>query len=168
MNKLCKYCGADISNTHHNRIYCSDKCLNKARYERHGERSTPEQRHAWYLSRKEKPGYIEKIREQDRKRYQLVQDFIRAYKLEHGCTDCGYDKHHAALEFDHIYSNKEINVCNSKSIAQAKKEIEKCEVVCSNCHRIRTYTRLQQTCKPDVFEMTYEKVVDSVVMIGSD
>jgi hypothetical protein len=28
------------------------------------------------------------------------------------------------------------------SLAAIKKEIEKCEIVCANCHRIRTYNRL--------------------------
>jgi hypothetical protein len=38
-----------------------------------------------------------------------------------------------------------------------EKEIKKCDVVCANCHRIRTFNRLYP-CKPDIFEMTYEKV----------
>jgi hypothetical protein len=34
---------------------------------------------------------------------------------------------------------------------------KKCDVVCSNCHRVRTYKRLYP-CKPDIFEATYENV----------
>ena len=30
-----------------------------------------------------------------------VRDELRAYKLKHGCADCGYNAHHIALEFDH-------------------------------------------------------------------
>ena len=77
--------------------------------------------------------------------------------MNQGCTDCGYNDHHAALEFDHVAGEKELNVCNAKSVDQAKKEIEKCEVVCSNCHKIRTFNRLQ-ACKPDIFEKTYDPV----------
>lgn len=36
-----------------------------------------------------------------RERYKKVSQWIRDYKLEQGCFDCGYKEHHAALEFDH-------------------------------------------------------------------
>ena len=75
-------------------------------------------------------------------RAKLVKVFLAQYKVERGCVDCGYNKHHSALEFDHIKGKKLLNVCFAKSIAQAKKEIAKCEVVCSNCHRVRTYNRI--------------------------
>jgi hypothetical protein len=39
------------------------------------------------------------------------------------CKNCGKG-------FDHIKGEKEFNVCNAKSVNQAKKEIKKCEVVC--------------------------------------
>lgn len=72
-----------------------------------------------------------------------VKKFLADYKLQKGCVDCGYNKHHSALDFDHL-ADKSFNVCFAKSISQAKEEIKKCEVVCSNCHRIRTYNRLSK------------------------
>lgn len=87
-----------------------------------------------------------------------VRLFLAEYKLEKKCLDCGYDKHHSALDFDHVKGDKDLNVCFAKSITQAKKEIEKCEVVCSNCHRIRTYNRLYP-CKEDIFKLTYDEVI---------
>jgi len=71
---------------------------------------------------------------------------IANYKLEEGCTDCGYRGHHAALEFDHITpSIKFYNIANMTrwSWKNILKEIEKCEVVCSNCHRIREWDKRQ-------------------------
>ena len=97
------------------------------------------------------------MREQERNRREIVKQFIRQYKLERGCADCGFSSHHVALDFDHVKGVKLLNVCNSKSIAQAKLEIEKCEVVCANCHRIRSFRRLYP-CKPDIFEATYEAI----------
>jgi len=109
--------------------------------------------------------YYSKLSVEKKKEYQKIanirarkiKEFIANYKLECGCKDCGYKKHHSALDFDHIKGKKKINVCFAKSIAQAKKEIKKCEVGCSNCHRIRTYKRIYP-CKSDIFEATYEAV----------
>ena len=136
--------------------YCSQTCENKARYKRHGQRATPEVRSAWYRDRVEVPGVRDKLNEQARVRRERVMRFIRDFKLRSGCIDCGYKAHHAALEFDHVRGEKALNVCFAKSIAQAKAEMKKCEVVCANCHRIRTYERLQNPCKPDIFKATYD------------
>ena len=102
-----------------------------------------ETRKAWYQKKKGNPEWYEKIKEQGNARAKAIRLYLQEYKLSKGCADCGYKKHHAALDFDHIGTDKLINVCNAKSIEQAKKEIKKCEVVCANCHRIRTYKRLQ-------------------------
>ena len=48
------------------------------------------------------------------------------------------------MDFDHI-EDKSFNISsalNLQNFEDIKKEIEKCEVVCSNCHRSRTYNRL--------------------------
>jgi hypothetical protein len=68
--------------------------------------------------------------------------WVVAYKLEKGCADCGYRAHHAALDFDHT-KGKTQNIGNMRSIPAIIAEIEKhkCEVVCANCHRIRTVNR---------------------------
>lgn len=66
-------------------------------------------------------------------------------KLERGCADCGYKAHPAALQFDHLPGTKKLaGVAYLTFSAPAKKlleEIDKCEVVCANCHAIRTAKR---------------------------
>lgn len=61
-----------------------------------------------------------------------------------GCVDCGI-KNHIVLDFDHL-RDKKYNISrmihDGFSWKAIKKEIEKCEVVCANCHRVRTYMRL--------------------------
>ena len=61
-----------------------------------------------------------------------------------GCMDCG-ETNPIVLDFDHLH-NKKYNVSrmihDGFSWAAIKKEIAKCEVVCANCHRIRTHDRL--------------------------
>ena len=65
---------------------------------------------------------------------------LYTYLLKHACTDCGL-KNPIVLEFDHTNpSNKLYNISDmmSKPWLEIEKEINKCEVVCANCHRIRT------------------------------
>ena len=87
-------------------------------------------------------------RVQMKKRYQHKVDFVRDYKLAHGCVDCGYREHHYALEFDHLPGMGKVAdvasmVAHAFSLEDIKAEIAKCEVVCSNCHRVRTFLRKQ-------------------------
>lgn len=52
------------------------------------------------------------------------------------CEKCGYDKCPAALEFHHKSDNKEFTFSGSiVSWDKAKKELDKCQLLCSNCHR---------------------------------
>lgn len=69
---------------------------------------------------------------------------LREYLTQVGCTDCGYNAHYAALEFDHLPGTVKVKnvmaMCwNSWSAIWA--EVAKCEVVCSNCHSVRTHER---------------------------
>ena len=61
-----------------------------------------------------------------------------------GCMDCG-ETNPIVLDFDHLH-DKKYNISrmihDGFSWKAIKKEIEKCEIVCANCHRIRTYYRL--------------------------
>ena len=68
---------------------------------------------------------------------------VRKYKVEKGCADCGYNAHHAGLQFDHVADDKLYNVGTLMSTTKLLwEEIAKCEVVCGTCHAIRTYDRL--------------------------
>ena len=70
---------------------------------------------------------------------------IHDYQLERGCADCGYNRNPAALEFDHLPGTEKLfNIgeeIGNKSVESLWSEIEKCEVVCANCHNIRTFER---------------------------
>ena len=70
------------------------------------------------------------------------RDFMAEYKVEMGCADCGYNSHPHALDFDHI-GEKEFNLSQGqdKSYKILREEMAKCDVVCANCHRIRTAER---------------------------
>ena len=54
------------------------------------------------------------------------------------CVLCGYNKSHAALEFHHIDPHeKDIQIGVKANIAwsKIKLEIDKCVLLCANCHR---------------------------------
>lgn len=70
---------------------------------------------------------------------------VQQYKVEQGCADCGYDSHHAALEFDHLPGVEKTRTVASLFYCSWERiwaEIAKCEVVCANCHAMRTMQRL--------------------------
>lgn len=63
------------------------------------------------------------------------------------CQDCGGEFHPWVMELDHREGTvKEAAVANlvSKGCTDARllEEIGKCDVVCANCHRMRTYRRV--------------------------
>lgn len=70
-----------------------------------------------------------------------AQQFIDNYKLEKGCKVCGYKTHPEALDLDHRNPEEKKFVVSRKvgnlSLEKLKEEIEKCDVLCANCHRIR-------------------------------
>lgn len=59
------------------------------------------------------------------------------------CADCGNRFPPECMDFDHISGDKRFNIGKSllTSIEKVLEEIDKCEIVCSNCHRIRTRNR---------------------------
>lgn len=78
-------------------------------------------------------------------RRQTIADEVWKYKNNHPCVDCG-ESDPRVLEFDHLPEfEKEFNI--SKAVLEGygleriMAEIEKCEVVCANHHRIRTHVR---------------------------
>ena len=68
------------------------------------------------------------------------QKFVAEYLKSHPCVDCG-ESNSVVLEFDHI-NEKSFNLSDAirqgYSLVTIQKEIEKCEVRCANCHRMKT------------------------------
>ena len=68
------------------------------------------------------------------------RELFRRYKARKGCSICGYNDGRA-LVFDHIdLSTKkyDISIMVSHSPASIKAEIAKCQILCQNCHTIKT------------------------------
>lgn len=72
-------------------------------------------------------------------------EWVDQFKLSAGCMDCGYRAHVDALEFDHRPGEVKrmivSQIKHSASRGMLKNEMNKCDVVCANCHRVRTANR---------------------------
>lgn len=94
-----------------------------------------------------KPKYVRWRRLQREKYRKEVICVVQDYKENHPCSDCGNKYPHFVMDFDHIKERgkktQDISnmLSNSISLPRILKEIEKCDVVCSNCHRIRSHKR---------------------------
>jgi hypothetical protein len=70
---------------------------------------------------------------------------FQAYKEKMGCHDCKVKYPHYILEFDHRDGKLKIDNVNRvlKRFGRdaAWEEARKCDVVCSNCHKRRSYER---------------------------
>ena len=73
------------------------------------------------------------------------KEYVRDLKEKHPCSDCGEFYHYSQMDFDHIQGKKKHNVSryanSAVSIKTIKDELAKCELVCANCHRLRTWIR---------------------------
>ncbi len=71
-----------------------------------------------------------------------VRDLIRARKSV-PCADCNTRYPFYVMDFDHVRGVKKFNIgigASRYSLKVIEKEIDKCEVVCANCHRQRTHS----------------------------
>lgn len=59
------------------------------------------------------------------------------------CSDCGGRYPSYVMDFDHVAVDKLANVANLRtgSLERLLGEMRKCDVVCANCHRLRTRSR---------------------------
>lgn len=73
--------------------------------------------------------------------------FVREWKAQ-PCCDCNGSFHYAAMQFDHVRGEKlfELSSLNGRTWRQIDVELGKCDVVCANCHAVRTFER--GTCGP--------------------
>lgn len=81
-----------------------------------------------------------------RARYEPLRQRVNAIKVDRGCVDCGYRACAEALEFDHLPGTEKLGAISDLVTARVPwpvmlAEIAKCEVVCANCHRVRTTMR---------------------------
>jgi hypothetical protein len=105
-------------------------------------------RAAYYREYHKRPDRIAKKRQKavadQRKRRAKIREVLHR-ALDRPCLDCGIRLPPEVMEFDHIRGEKRINLCQASraggylSWKALREEIEKCDVRCPNCHRLRHY-----------------------------
>ena len=77
------------------------------------------------------------------RRYIKRRHWLNSIKISSGCVDCKIWGPPEILTFDHVRGEKKFGIGSSwnQGIVVLEEEIAKCEVVCANCHAIRTKKR---------------------------
>jgi hypothetical protein len=85
-------------------------------------------------------------KEHPEKRYRVRREFIDSMKRQTPCADCGNKFPPECMDFDHVRGDKVGGISSMfmAPMAALEAELAKCEIVCANCHRIRTRKRLHQ------------------------
>lgn len=96
-----------------------------------------------YIKNKNK--YIVNARKTNKIQQEKLREKLWNYYLDNPCVDCG-ETNPIVLEFDHL-KNKSFNISEMVrrrfSWSKIEQEISKCEVRCSNCHKIKTARQLE-------------------------
>lgn len=100
-------------------------------------------------------GYYKKnpdaYRERAAKIEREARDMIHDLKDNQPCVDCGVPFPFYVMDYDHRDPSKKTTevgnlTCHGK--AKVLEEIKKCDLLCSNCHRLRTHKDLPTKWKP--------------------
>ena len=121
--------------------YCkSCSCLKTKEYREKYPERVKSYIKKWNINNKEKRKDI------DRKWGKIKREKRRLFlnKLKEGpCADCSLSFPPECMDFDHLPQYDKIeNIGRIRSHKKIKEEIAKCELVCANCHRVRTLKRI--------------------------
>ena len=87
--------------------------------------------------------YLDKAK----KHREKLINFVNSLK-DQPCVDCKQSHPPYVMDFDHLDSTTKVDTISRLQRTGSKEliieEIKKCELVCSNCHRERTYQRAHE------------------------
>lgn len=98
--------------------------------------------HSKYLKlhyKKNPASYLNSSKKSKKRRNELIRKLKEA-----PCTDCKQSFPYYVMDFDHCRGEKNFLISQANRRYSDKRilsEIAKCDLVCANCHRIRTFTR---------------------------
>lgn len=82
---------------------------------------------------------------ENRERKRHMSSLVKRWKLRKGCLNCDFKAEHSCqLDIDHIIPKLSKGKCRQAintgwSKKRMKEELSKCQVLCANCHRLKTY-----------------------------
>lgn len=82
-------------------------------------------------------------------RREQLRKFVEGRKAERPCMDCGYYFDTVCMDFDHrnpavklFTISQGVNKCVTLEVLE--EELDKCDLVCANCHRLRTQAQREK------------------------
>lgn len=85
------------------------------------------------------------------RRREETNALLRSIKEKNGCMDCkATGLEYYQFDFDHVRGQKKDNLSRMirwYSYDEVMEEVKKCDIVCSNCHRKRTFLRSKKKPK---------------------
>ena len=91
----------------------------------------------WYQKNKDKR------RRQNKEHRRKLRLELQEIKKNTPCADCGQKYHPVVMDWDHRPNTSKVgnisDLVRMGKTLQVKEEIKKCDVVCANCHRLRTF-----------------------------
>ena len=110
-------------------------------------KSTNEYRRQWYQKNLGKER--ERLRKSNKRRKVEIAEWFETYKVNLSCKECG-ESHIGCLDFHHRNPDEKdfevsVAVCRGWSRERILAEVEKCDVLCANCHR-KFHWRQRRPC----------------------
>lgn len=99
--------------------------------------------------------YKASIKAKSEKHKQKTIKMISDFKSLYGCLFC-HEKDSCCLQFHHLNPSEkdfEIHGGSKRNVESYKKEIQKCEIVCANCH-LKIHANKLHISKPRCFDLS--------------
>jgi hypothetical protein len=144
----CKACTTEYSSQYYlrNKAHCDSRDKKKRQQNPKKKQAAVERKRQW---RKDNP---ERSKIENKRGYQnrvSIRKYIMNKYEGTPCMDCENVFPWCVMDFDHrpeetksfVISRRGPWLVNPERIAEVEKEIAKCDLVCANCHRVRTRDR---------------------------
>jgi hypothetical protein len=92
------------------------------------------------------------INEKSAEQRRSLREKVKGLKESKPCVDCNTLYPYYVMQYDHINDDKVLSISSLIRCSNWKSvelEIAKCELVCANCHAVRTYNRITRKMSPD-------------------
>lgn len=113
--------------------------------------------------------YLERVKANNRRYYLANRALVREAKSK-PCADCGKSYPYYVMDLDHVGDAQKVTEVSGMlrfKLEDLQQEIAKCEAVCSNCHRERTYKRSCLAASADFLaELLTERTVENPEFLG--